>query len=294
MKSRSSTFLLIAVLFSFFACTKEVSRENKDGTGPIMSDFYATIDGTLWNADSLQLIDASIGAISIVGVSKTGEQITMSLPTFKTGTYTLNAQSASIAAYGNLSVSGNIYLSNFGTAGGTVTISLIDTINHLMSGSFDFTLASSSDNTTKTITKGVFDLVPYIGGSVIPPGSLADTVSAVIDGINFNAAQVTISTTNGQLFIAGISSDAMMSLAVIMPVGITPGTYNLDFASGIYLGAYTPSPSVVLVSQSNGTLTIMSNDPVARRIKGTFSFKASSVTDTTSADVTQGYFSVNY
>src|SRR6202035_2002745 len=204
MKPRLSIFLLIAVLFSFFACTKEVSRESRDRTGPIMSNFYATIDGTLWNADSLQLIDASNGAISIVGVSKTGEQITMSLPTFKTGTYTLNAQSASIAAYGTLSVSGTIYLSNFGTAGGTVTISLIDTINQLMSGSFEFTLTSSNDNTTKTITKGVFDLVPYIGGSVTPPGSLADTLSAVIDGVDFTAAQVEVSTTNGQLFIAGI------------------------------------------------------------------------------------------
>jgi hypothetical protein len=297
MKSRLPLYFLSAVLFLFVACTKELSRENKDGTGPANSDFYATIDGKLWNADSLQLIDATNGAISILGLSKTGEQITISLPTFKTGTYTLSDQSTSIAAYGNLlDLSGNIYLSNFGTAGGTVTISIIDTINHVMSGSFQFTLMNPGDNTIKTITKGVFDLVPYVGGSGAnpPPVTGSDTLQAVIDGTNFNAAQVEPAAMSGQLFIGGISSDQTKSLALVMPVDVTPGVYNLDFASGIYLGAYTPGPTEELVSQSNGTMTIISNDASTRRIKGTFSFKATSLTDATSANITQGYFSVNY
>ena len=298
MKSRIPLYFLSAVLFLFVACTKELSRENKDGTGPSNSDFYATIDGKGWNADSLQLIDATSGAISILGLSKTGEQITISLPTFKTGTYQLNDQSMGIAAYGNLlDLSGNIYLSNFGTAGGTVTISIIDTINHLMSGSFQFTLVNPGDNSIKTITKGAFDLVPFIGGNggnPPPVNSGSDTLQAVIDGSNFFAAQVEPTAVSGQLFIGGISSDQTKSLALVMPVDVAPGVYNLDFASGIYLGAYTPGPTEELVSQSNGTMTIISNDASTRLIKGTFSFNASSLTDATSANITNGYFSVNY
>jgi hypothetical protein len=298
MKSRIPLYFLSAVLFLFVACTKELSRENKDGTGPANSDFYATIDGKLWNADSLQLIDAANGAISILGLSKTGEQITMSLPTFKTGSYTLNDQSTSIAAYSNLlDLSGSIYLSNFGTATGTVTISIIDTINHVMSGSFQFILINPGDNSIKTITKGVFDLVPYVGasgGNPPPVTGGSDTLQAVIDGNNFNAAQVEPTAMSGQLFIGGISSDQTKSLALVMPVDVAPGVYNLDFASGIYLGAYTPGPTEELVSQSNGTMTIISNDASTRRIIGTFSFKASSLTDATSANITNGYFSVNY
>jgi hypothetical protein len=297
MKLRSPLYILAALLFSFVSCTKEVSNEN-GGNGPVSSDFYATVDGIQWNADSLQLIDASNGQISILGLSKTGAEIDMSVPEFKTGTYTLNAQSVPIAAYGNIfDPSGNIYLSNVGTAGGTITISSIDTISKMMSGSFQFTLTNPSDNISKTITKGIFFNIPYTGGTggvVIPPSNSGDTLTALVDGIKFTSAVIEPTSQNGQLFIAGITSDGTRDLALIMPTGITPGTYNLDFATGMYIGAYTPSSTEALISQSNGTLTIISNDVTAKRIKGTFSFIASSLMDATTATITQGYFSVSY
>ena|ERR1700676_2688046 len=297
MKSRLSFCFLPILLFSFLACTKEVSKENNGlVTGPGTSDFYATIDGKLWNADSLKLVLVSSNGVSINGLSKTGEQISMLLPTFKTGTYSLNALSVSYALYSNLLNNvASVFVSNSGKAGGTVTISSIDTVNHKVSGTFQFTLTNPADNSTKTITKGVFDYLTYSGdtsGTVTPPGAALDTLLATVDGNKFIASTVQVSTSNGQLLIAGFSGT--QDIGLLIPPGLAPGTYNLDFATGMYIGIYNPSPSVTLISQSSGVVTIISNNTVTKRMKGTFNFTASPVSSGTPAVITLGYFAVNY
>ena len=119
MRSRLRSLLLTLILFSFIACTKEMSKEAGNTTGTGAGDFYATIRGNLWNADSLQLILVSTDGVSINGLSRTGDQVSILLPAFKVGTYTLNAQSASYALYANiLNNAANVYVSNAGTAGG--------------------------------------------------------------------------------------------------------------------------------------------------------------------------------
>jgi Family of unknown function (DUF6252) len=298
MKSRLTFYLLPIFFLSFFACTKELSNENGHATVPVTGSFYATINGNLWNADSLQLILVSSDGVSINGLSKTGEQISMLLPAFNVGTYALSAQSVSYALYANLLDNvANVFVSNSGSAGGSVTISSIDTVNHVVSGTFQFTLVNPSDNSTKSITKGVFDYVSYSkdSGSVIippPPPSGTDTVLATIDGNKFFASDVEVSISNGQLLIAGFSGT--QDIALLIPPGIAPGTYNLDFATGMYIGIYNPSPSITLISQSSGTVTITSNDTVAKRVKGIFNFTASPLSSGTPATITKGYFAVNY
>ena len=105
----------------------------------------------------------SSNGVAVNGISKTGDQISILLPAFKTGTYTLGAQSSSYALYANLlNSNANVYVSNAGSAGGTVTISGIDTVNRVISGSFEFTLTNPADNSTETVAKGVFDLFPML------------------------------------------------------------------------------------------------------------------------------------
>jgi hypothetical protein len=298
MKSRFRPYLVSLILLSFIGCSKEMSNETGKGTVPGAGDFYATIGGNLWNADSLQLVLVSTDGASINGLSKTGEQISMLLPVFKVGTYTLNAQSVSYALYGNVLTNvSNVYVSNSGTAGGSVTISSIDTINHLVSGSFEFTLANPADNSTKSITKGVFDYVPYTadtGIAVVPPptGGLKDTVQVTIDGNKFFASDVEASITSGQLLIAGFSGT--QDVGLYLPPAITAGTYNLDFAAGQYIGIYNPDPATTLLSQTGGTVTIISNNTTTKRIQGTFSFTATPMGSGTPANLTLGYFAVNY
>jgi hypothetical protein len=301
MKSRLTQVLLAAVLCSSIGCTKELSNESGNANKQVNGDFYATIEGVQWNADSLQLILVdSNGQTTISGLSKTGGLISMVLPAFKTGTYPLSAQSISYAGYESLFDTANVYLSNVGNAAGTITISAIDTVNHLVSGSFSFTLVNPVNATSKTITAGVLAFVPYsvntgTGGSVPPPGGNTDTLEATINGTNFFAAQVESADSIGQLLIAGINSDQSQALALYMPDNITAGSYSMDFATGKYIGVYNPSASVTLLSQTNGTLTIISNNATTRRISGTFVFMGSELPPgTLTAQVSQGYFAVSY
>ena len=80
MKSNPVLLLLAAFLFSLGSCTKELSRENpvQQAQGP--GNFYATIDGQIWEADSVQvaIVDDS-GIVTITGISKSQEEISMVL-----------------------------------------------------------------------------------------------------------------------------------------------------------------------------------------------------------------------
>ena len=300
MKSRLTQLTLVLVLFSFLSCSKELSKETGNGTTQQADgDFYATIGATQWNADSVQQIQVSNGGVSITGISKTGGQISMILPEFKPGTYTLNAQSKSYALYVNLlDAVPTVYISNQGTASGTVTVSSIDIVNKVMSGSFQFTLVNPADNSTKAITKGVFSYIPYTGDTsvvvVTPPGT-ADTLKVTVDNVVFNSATILTDVQMGELVIAGLSTDQSQSIDLAMPANISPGSYTFDISAGLYFAAFSPGIGVSLVSASGGTLTIISNDTVAKRIKGTFSFKGSTtIGPAQSANLTQGYFAVTY
>ena len=285
----------IIAVSSFVSCSKELSLE--EGNAPAASSFYATLEGNLWNADSLQSLFEINGGISINGLSKTGDQISIFLSTFKTGVYTLNSSSDSYAFYTNIFTPIEVdYYSNIGMAGGTVTITSIDTINHLISGSFTLTLVNPDKNTSVTITSGVLNSVPYTGNGVInpPPGNSTDTLEALVGGNKFNAAQVQSQTLSGAIIIAGISNDGKQNLELSMPIDIVPGTYDLDFVTGTYAAVYYTDVSNPLISNMNGQLVITSNNTTTKTIQGTFNFTATSLDNATSLSITNGYFNVKY
>ena len=300
MKSRKPYYLLlIAFLFSFVSCSKEVSVEHNQNppVGPGTGNFTATINGNAWTADSLQGALINSGVVSISGLGKTGEQISMILPSFKPGTYNINSLSSGYALYVNLNDSlQNVYLSNTGTGTGTVIISSIDSINKTVTGTFLFVLTNPVGLSTKVISKGVFNSIPYLNGTVPPPpsGGTTDTLLATIDGTKFEGSQIQINSIGGFITIAGISSDGNRNLDLIMPSTLTPGAHTFN-DNAVIKGAFTPGiAGPTRVSDSVGTLTILSNDMVAGRIIGTFSFTANSVTDSTVSQITKGYFAVKY
>jgi hypothetical protein len=297
MKSCIPHLILAAIIFLFGSCSKELSNENGHGTTIQKGDFYATVDGKQWDADSLQLVQLNNYGVTISGLSKTGIEISMVLPEFKTGTYTLSAASIPFAFYVDLLGSlTDVYYSNSGTAAGTVTISSIDTVNHLVSGSFQFTLVNPSDNSTKSVTNGVFAYIPYTGGTgpITQPGTALDTLTAKVGTSLFSPFQITSSAAGGQLVIAGITTDGA-TLALLMPDNVTAGSYDFDFGTGIYIGVYNPPGTTIgLVSQASGTLKIITHDTVAKRITGTFSFIATPITSGTPVTITEGYFSISY
>jgi len=289
------------VLFFLFGCNKELSYEIplNGGNNNVSGDFRAKIDGVQWvaadNAKSATLLS---GVIYITGVSSDNKVITITLFGQTTGTYPLDQNSTGIAAYNE--ITNGIVTSSFATnessdpskASGSVTITEIDATNKTITGTFYFNGYDANAGTGKVITEGVFNKLPY--GTTLPPAKITDTFKVKIGGVDFSASSIAAPIVSGQLFVQGAASDGSNFVGLYMPQNVSPGTYTLDFFGGTFIGEYSPDANTTLVSQGNGTLTILENNSTTKRIKGNFSFVASNVAQTQSAQLTEGYFSVGY
>jgi uncharacterized protein DUF6252 len=296
MKIRLIYFALLIASLSLFSCHKEVSVETKSG---LSGDFRALIDGVDWiAADSTKGAAILGGMINITGVSADNKQISITLNDTVTGVYTLNQTTTSFAAYvDNASSVFNAFATNQGTdttqAGGTVTITQIDKANKTISGTFSFAVYRNSDSTRKMITAGVFYKLSYTDSLTATNGS--DTMNVAINGANWTAQNIIASALAGQLIINGSSVNGAQAVSLIMPLSVAPGSYTLDYTTTqTYIGAYTQTPSISLVS-AGGTLTILENNTSTHRIKGNFQFQAVDPLGVNSSQtLTNGYFSIQY
>jgi len=296
MKMRTRLIQLLAALSILFvaSCSKELSRETPTNSGKPTGDFRAKIDGVDWvAADDSKSATILSGVINVTGTSADGKSISITILGDATGSYTVDANSTGIAEYDD---SDGSFSTNQSTdpakAGGTVVITEIDEANKTISGTFVFNGYDPNTGTTKVITEGIFQKLPY--STTLPPASITDTLTAKIDGVDFKATSIAAPIISGNLFVQGAASDGTHFVGIYMPQGVQPGSYTLDFYGATYIGQYSPDAGTVLVSQGNGTLTIIENNSTTRRIKGTFNFTASDISNTKTAQITEGYFSVGY
>lgn len=286
-------------LLTFFSCRKEVSLETS-AHPPVPGDFRAVIDGVQWAAaDSSEGASILGGLINISGISIDNKQLSITLNDTVTGSYTLDQASFSLASYADNGSSGNYaFTTNQGRdtshAGGVVTVTQIDKVNKTISGTFSLKVYREIDRRQKQISQGVFNQVPY--ATSLPPARSTDTMRASIDGSTWIAKSIMASALSGQLTISGSGLDGSLSVNLLMPQNISPGSYTLNISGLRYVGLYEPTPTIVLAS-SGGTLVILENDPVTRRVRGNFRFQATeslgAPTNRTN-QITNGYFSVKY
>lgn len=289
--------VLLLTLPVFFSCHKETSATKSGG---LNGDFRALVNGVDWiAADTSKSAYMLAGVINITGISVDNKQLSITLNDTVTGVYTLNASSTSFAAYADNSSSGLFAYSTNASmdtskAGGIVTITSIDKVHRLISGTFSFKVYQGSvlDTTVLNITQGVFYNLSY--STSLPISSSSDTLNVVIDGTNWAAQSIVASGLTGQLMLSGATLNGLQSVSLIMPLNVAPGSYTLDYSNQTYIGAYIQAPSISLVS-TNGTLTILSNDPTTHRINGNFQFLAADPAGINpSEELTNGYFSVIY
>lgn len=289
----------IVLVLGLAACRKETSLENGGATA---GNFTARIDGVQWTAAGTKE-GASIlaGIIQITGISADNKEITMTITDSAAGTYPVNQTTASFAAYANVDSSElYAYSTNQGSdstqAGGTVTISKIDTVAKTISGTFSFKVYRDIDGREKTITNGVFTKIPYIRS--LPATAATDTLKASIDGNAWTAVNIQANATAGQLTIIGAAANGSQSIGLLLPSNAPPGSYALDGTNPSYLAAYTfvaNSTTSAFIS-TQGTLTITSNNTSTRRIRGTFKFAGTDPTGASAAThaITNGVFAVSY
>jgi len=165
---------------------------------------------------------------------------------------------------------------------GTVNITKFDTINNLVSGTFEFTASESSPSSvstnTATITSGYFNDMPISTGSY-GQGSVTATINDTAFMTNNNGFEQTYAGLEGGSLDLwanghGLSQNNEITIQGI-PVGlgtyvmndsnITPNIYCWNWANEKEnVGSRNPA--------STGQLTITMCDTVHRRISGIFQF----------------------
>jgi hypothetical protein len=282
------------------SCKKETSIENGSAVG---GNFTAVINGVPWAAAASQeQATLTQGMINITGVSTDNREISISIIGIGTGDYVLNAQTPSIAAYADLD-SSELYAystsqsSDTAMAGGTVTISSVDTVGKTVTGAFSFNVFRTVDGQHKGITSGVFNRIPYT--TSLPAGNPTDTVTAAIDGGDWAAQSIQASALDGTLTLVGALTDGSQSLALIFPDYSTPGTYPLTAGTAIpsYLAVYNEviNGSNTTEPGTSGSITVLTNNTSTMRMTGTFQFSTNEMNAAgTLHSITNGYFSVYY
>lgn len=264
-------------------------------------NFKAKINGTQWVADKYAQGARVNGLINLSGLGIDKKAIFITMKDSGVHQYTLawDNSSYSAGAFMDSALTDvTAFTSNAGSTpdegGGTVNITSIDEVNKTMSGTFSFKAIRFTDNTSRTITEGVFTNLPYI--TSLPPTSSRDTMTVKIDGASF--APVSISGISvpmlSSIAISGTDASASKTIGLNFPSNITVGTYDIGSIIDPYYGQYNPDAGTYLSSET-GTLEILFHDPAAKRIRGKFSFDASQFGGGgASAKITEGYFAITY
>ncbi|MGB0521491.1 MAG: DUF6252 family protein [Flammeovirgaceae bacterium] len=304
MRSLKRNIILIVAVFSAYflvscesitvSVPEEVMNPTNPGsgggaTGGIMT---AVIDGEAWQATN---VTASIsrGVMNVSGiVVSTGEAIAISMLAEQEGTYDLSQNSTNAAAY--VRATGEIsHTSNATTSvGGTIQVSTINLTDSIMSGTFSFTAFRFTDNSTVTITEGVFTNVPIMDMGTIPSNN---TMSLKLDGNVWEPTSVTAmqSGLTSTISITGIRGDENIGLT--LPDDIAVGDHELDsfFAPMGYYN-FGPFTNATILTTDVGMVSITKHDTQTREIEGTFHFEAYELGGSATASITEGSFSATY
>jgi hypothetical protein len=180
-------------------------------------------------------------------------------------------------------------------SGGTLVITKFDTVNNLISGTFSFTAALSTDpSKIDNLTSGFFTDIPIYIGS-FGQGS----ISANVNGLNFtsnNSSGKLLSayTTAGlsQLNILGFSSDSTLvqEISITLPASQS-GNFNLGpqiSSSMAVMGFVNSNVSISSTSGATGKLTITKCDIIAHRLSGTFNLSGQDASSGNTIIITNG------
>lgn len=279
---------LILVTGLFFANCKKDSGGSNTGGGNNSGAMTAKVDGTAWTANTA---GASIvnGVMNITGIGGDGSTITMTIQADQEGTYALDFGGQNAGVYMK-SGANNSFLSNaHADAGGTVTVTSINSANKTMSGTFSYEGYHPTDMIFINITEGQFTDIPY---TTDVGGGSNNSLSADIDGSSWTATAVNGAVALGRLTIVGSDNQGVVSVSVSMPEDVAVGTYDLTFL-GDYIGQYNKF-STEFLSSDDGKLNITKHDKSGKKIEGTFNFNASDFNGTLNSAITNGSFVVSY
>jgi hypothetical protein len=295
--------MAITIFLSLTACQKDIGFGPDNPTRPAdpPAGMKAKVNGMEWTANRNAGATRLQGLINITGISNDKNYITITLADSGVHRYVLSDATFNVAAMvDSTEAEPFAYTSNQGAypgeSGGEVSITAIDTAKKTISGTFSFALFREWDGGQKTVTEGSFTNVAYI--TSLPPSMATDTFRVKIDGISWTPANVNglLDPLLNQIVVNATDATAEKSVGLNFPSDISPGTYNLDFWSGIYVGVYNPDTDPLHSKAAvSGELVILEHNTATRRIRGTFHFRGEELAEPQNyAEISDGYFSVKY
>jgi hypothetical protein len=170
----------------------------------------------------------------------------------------------------------------------------LDTTHKTISGNFQCKVFRNMDSHQEIITRGFFIKIPYV--TSLPHAALGDTFQVKVGGALWIPPSNGTAVNASGVTVIGSQQDATQAASVTMPLTINPGNYKMDPTAGVVFGNYKSISSPLLTSDTSGTLTILENNALSRRIRGNFQFIARDLSGATtdSATLTEGYFSMGY
>ena len=301
MKYFLGLVFIIWISFGTTSCQKEftigpvdsslISQPPSSGSG----SFIATIDGAKFIADKAVGAVKAAGVIAITGQSLDGENIVLRVADSAVHSYAMDI--GSFTNFGGYSKdTGYAYATNQGNtaaeSGGTLNITSIDTVNKTISGTFSMKVYRQFDKKQKNITEGIFTNIPY-ETTALPPANAKDTFRVKVDGKDFSAESISGNAFYGRITLSASDQMVHKTIGITVPDNISEGTYSMGGLNSDYIGQYNIG-TTTLMTASGGKLTILEHNTTTKRIRGSFNFTAKEMLGTSSAEITEGYFSVVY
>ena len=289
------------------SCQKEYTPFNNispippGGLPGVTGKFTAKVNGVLFTGDKFAGAIRNAGVINISGLANSGKAITITLTDSGAHIYQLNSQTINAAGY-NEAANAFSFTSNGSNdpflAGGTCTITNIDTAKKQMSGTFKFKVFREIDGLSRDITEGTFTSLSYSTDALPPTTNVTDTFRVKVDGVdwvNYSLNALAVPFLDKIAITTSEDANANINIGFTFAKTITTGSYQWDLFT--VAGLYHPSSFSTTGSllAEGGNLTILEHNTTTKRIRGTFNFLAAPITSPTPVVAfTEGYFSVVY
>jgi hypothetical protein len=239
----------------------------------INDDFFRALDARLTESED--------GTFLIQGITEK-ESITMKIGNLELGTYNFGEMSDNYASFEKSN--GDSYFTN-PNGEGSVTITSYNEEAQTASGSFGFRAMQEGVDTI-AVQNGIFYQARIISlvddDVIIDPVNTAGTFICLVDENPFNPFKVSALASDETIEIRGFTLNK--SVTIEIPLDLDSGSYPLTDDG---LQAYYEDGNG-LENANSGNTIIFSNDPLERKVKGTFFFLTDSKT------ITLGQFNVTY
>lgn len=285
MKKYSILFLCMIITGAMIviSCNKDDDEDPKDTNLPEMS---AIIDGESWSATQMGFSIVE-GSTIITGLNDQLPHISITLDGLSEETFILEDDPSSAILISEIVTFSTL---SYPEAGGTLTVTSINTTDSLISGTFDFIAVNFSNKNIVSVTDGVFKNIPVSDVLFQLPDN---SFSCNFAGMGYIAETINVSVFNDYIIMGTSNELGMHSIQLYIDSSVEPGEHEFGTEWSSIYAHYNKYDGTHMVS-TTGTLIITEHDHQLNILEGTFDFYAEDEVGMGNYHFQNGYFKISY